>query len=62
MSLLKPNEWEVASFEYLKDDKHYKVVVTKFTKTDVRNHNMDREVRLPFKPRIGQILTLPKLN
>lgn len=57
-------EWEVVSYEFIKDDMNYKVVVVKWsqykqkgTTVEARTHT----VRLPYKPNVGQIIQCPNL-
>jgi hypothetical protein len=60
---MKPTEWEVVSFDYVTRDMHYKTVVMRpcfGVKKKTQTHET-REVRLPYQPRVGQIIDLPKL-
>jgi len=51
---LKPNEWEVLSVNWSKEDKHYCVEVTNFIKV--------RYIYSPYKHVVGRVLHLPKLD
>jgi len=53
-------EWEVIEVVDEKLDKNYKVKAALRTKTGVVNFNTVREVRTPYKPRIGQLIKLSR--
>jgi hypothetical protein len=54
-------EWEVRSFTYEKDDMNYRVIVAPFNSKTGTSSCREVEIRLPYKPRIGQLISCPKL-
>jgi len=53
-------EWEVLTVHDMLADCNYKVKVALRTSTGVVNFETVREVRTPYKPRIGQLIKLSR--
>ncbi len=52
-------EWEVLDVEYIKEDVNYRVKVIPTVK-GMHIQTTFREVRTPYKPRIGQLIKLSR--
>ena len=53
-------EWEVLEVHSILADCNYKVKAALRTNTGVANLHTVREVRTPYKPRIGQLIKLSR--
>ena len=53
-------EWEVLEFQSILADHNFKVKAAPVTKTGIADLNTVREVRTPYKPRIGQLIKLSR--
>ena len=53
-------EWEVIYEEYIAEDKNYKIKAMPVGRRGKLDPKAVREVRTPYKPRIGQLIRLSK--
>jgi hypothetical protein len=63
MGQLKSTEWEVVSSERVPEDMNYIVTVIRCT-SSVKKLTVvydTRTIRLPYQPRMGQLINCPKL-